>query len=954
MVMRAETAGTAPAPGRTPWRRAAPAALVLVLAAHALHAQGTKPSPIAEPAQLYEQALRHFDHGRLEESVLALKDALSADPALLPAHVLLARIYLRIGEPAAAEESLLRARRMGADPDIVWPLQAQAMYRMREYQKLLALTPREGLHAEPQATVLVYRGRARLERGEFEQAREELRRAAALTPSAPLPQVSMAVTALREGDVHAAEARALKATRVAPQDADAWNALGDVAHVRGELDAALEAYQRALERAPDHYEARLSRAGIYLDLGRLEEAEADLAVLRERAPLEPRPAYLQAVLLSKQGRVAESREALERATALLDELGPGALARSTQLMLLAGLAHYELGELEQAQGQVAAYVERFPALPGPRKLLAAILLRNGRSAEAVSVLEPALEQAPDDYRLLGLLGKAYLQRRRYDLATGYLERAVARSGGAPELRADLALARVGEGFEQQGLEALAAVFEEAPRERGRIGVVLASLQLRRGDYGGALATARLLGQAWPRDATVANLAGSAELGAGRVEEARASFHRALALDPDFLPARINLGILEARRGSPQQAIRILNEVLQREPGSTRAMVELAAVHDRLGRRADALRWLEKARASDPDSRKAAIALIDLRLSAGDTDEAMRVAGQAESRAPEDLDVLAALARVHVAQGREDLALGVYQRMSLLAGFDAGELLRIARLQSRLGADEDAMFSLHKAVQNEPGEVEARLMLARLQTRAGRLEQARENLAVLLEKAPQRAGVLRAAGDLAMAAGDAAAAAEHYRRAAALEPESRNVLRVFRARVAAGDLAGAVSLLEQRLAAEPQDVEALRALAETHLARGQLAAAHRRYEQALEQRPHDPGLLNNMAFLLDITGDARALSYAERALAASPEDPAVLDTLGWLLVRNGDPARGLGYLRDAHSRASSNPEIRYHIAAALAALDRKDEARRELERALQAAQPFQGIADARALLESLAR
>lgn len=58
------------------------------------------------------------------------------------------------------------------------------------------------------------------------------------------------------------------------------------------------------------------------------------------------------------------------------------------------------------------------------------------------------------------------------------------------------------------------------------------------------------------------------------------------------------------------------------------------------------------------------------------------------------------------------------------------------------------------------------------------------------------------------------------------------------------------------------------------------------------------------------------------------------------------------MREAYSRAAGNPVIRYHIAAALAGLGRKDEARRELQRALAVATEFEGLAEARALLKRL--
>ena len=52
----------------------------------------------------YEEAVVKFEHGDLEGALLELKKALTANVDLLAGHILLARVYLAIGEGAAAED----------------------------------------------------------------------------------------------------------------------------------------------------------------------------------------------------------------------------------------------------------------------------------------------------------------------------------------------------------------------------------------------------------------------------------------------------------------------------------------------------------------------------------------------------------------------------------------------------------------------------------------------------------------------------------------------------------------------------------------------------------------------------------------------------------------------------------------------------------------------------------
>ena len=71
-----------------------------------------------------------------------------------------------------------------------------------------------------------------------------------------------------------------------------------------------------------------------------------------------------------------------------------------------------------------------------------------------------------------------------------------------------------------------------------------------------------------------------------------------------------------------------------------------------------------------------------------------------------------------------------------------------------------------------------------------------------------------------------------------------------------------------------------------------------------------------------------------------------------LVKNGQVDRGTGLLRDARLRNSSNPEIRYHLAAALAQAGRDAEARNELRELLNEGVPFDELEDARKLQRRL--
>jgi tetratricopeptide (TPR) repeat protein len=105
-----------------------------------------------------------------------------------------------------------------------------------------------------------------------------------------------------------------------------------------------------------------------------------------------------------------------------------------------------------------------------------------------------------------------------------------------------------------------------------------------------------------------------------------------------------------------------------------------------------------------------------------------------------------------------------------------------------------------------------------------------------------------------------------------------------------------------------------------------------FTRAVEIAPDQPASLNNAAFVVvKCSGDmARGEAWARKATQLAPGVPDFLDTLGYILVRAGKPEEALAPLQQAVSVAPTAQGI-MHLAEALSASGRKDEARKVLGR-----------------------
>jgi Flp pilus assembly protein TadD len=74
----------------------------------------------------------------------------------------------------------------------------------------------------------------------------------------------------------------IQATKLDPKNADAWNMLGYTILKSGETDLALDAFAKALALKPEHFGAHENTAEARLAQGRVEDARAELAWLKQR------------------------------------------------------------------------------------------------------------------------------------------------------------------------------------------------------------------------------------------------------------------------------------------------------------------------------------------------------------------------------------------------------------------------------------------------------------------------------------------------------------------------------------------------------------------------------------------------------------------------------------------------------------------------------------------------
>lgn len=172
------------------------------------------------------------------------------------------------------------------------------------------------------------------------------------------------------------------------------------------------------------------------------------------------------------------------------------------------------------------------------------------------------------------------------------------------------------------------------------------------------------------------------------------------------------------------------------------------------------------------------------------------------------------------------------------------------------------------------------------------------------------------------------------------------------RTAEGD-----AVLRKGLEMSPENEQLRLLLAMSLSAQGRHDEAIGHYEMVLKRAPSSLVAANNLAAaLVDHKGDAQSL---ERALALSrgfesqKSNPYLLDTLGWAHYKLGHGADAVRVLQQAAAIAPDHPILNYHLGAAYVKAGRRPDAIAHLKKAVASGTEFDGLADAKALLQEVA-
>ena len=463
---------------------------------------------------------------------------------------------------------------------------------------------------------------------------------------------------LRVAQRDAAE-RDLEATvELNPAYAPAWLRLGEMLREAGMDGRARECFRRALAAEPSSVRASCDLTSIQTQLGEGGPA-ATVGRLTELARAHPEIKEVHVMLAEYLETAHDPAAARERRLASaceldvstedpwLDELGAECFDSSRMMVRAIELRREgRFPEVEVLLLRVAHLAPSEPANPLGWDLLSNFYLKTGRPDKALTVLQAAVADFPDEPQMRLLLSRLLCDEQQPAAAVPVAREAIARWPDLGALYATLGRALQDSGESRAGADALmrALVLDptltEAQYELGtcllalgnRAGAhsafdkalamradypealfAIGKIELEAGDYESAEAHVSRLFAIDPDNAPARQLysawhmvKGQSACQDGYLDEAERQFNAGLALSPDFGPILKELGLLEFRRKEWSAAAQTLGRLVQVDSADQDGFMALGLVLGNLGRPDEAAgafrRGLEAAEASGDQAR----------------------------------------------------------------------------------------------------------------------------------------------------------------------------------------------------------------------------------------------------------------------------------------------------------------------------------------------------------------
>lgn len=408
------------------------------------------------------------------------------------------------------------------------------------------------------------------------------------------------------------------------------------------------------------------------------------------------------------------------------------------------------GETEKAEREVEKALSKDPDVALSHVVKGKLEMQAGKNEQAQESFERALEIDPRQLDALLFIGSLYEKEKSdYEQANEFYKRAARLfPEQSPRLFPAIARNYFRMGQFEKAVEYFSWSIQYNPFDFGAYQLMAESLaQLEKFDE--ALEVYRtLLGlQREPEArAEVEKLLGDTYRRAGRLKEAYRSYERAIALDPEQVALRRNLGLLAFYLGNYKEAIDHLSRYWKKNPEDWEVLQELGIAHALVDEDDQAIALLETLREKDKATTQTYVTLLNLYGRKGDAEKIEQLKEEAIQEGVSEEQLYLTLGSLFYDQYQNEEAKSYLNKVLDLNPENKMALIQLALLYDRMDQLSRIEEVMNQALEIDPDFPEALNLLGYAYADRGvRLEKAEELIQKAIDQAPTAGFIIDSLG-----------------------------------------------------------------------------------------------------------------------------------------------------------------------------------------------------------------
>ncbi len=864
---------------------------------------------------------KHAAKKEWKSAVIEYKNAIKQSPENADARLLLGKVYLKLHNSNAAIKEFNKAISLGQIKSKLLLNLARAYEQLGQFDKILSEVTFSGvMDSQSEAALHALRAKAYLHQSKPEEAKDELDQASAIDEQNSDVRLAWSLYEKSKGNYKKQRLWLEPLLEDGKNVAEAWSEMASLEQIEGHYVQAEKAFSMAIEIRNIVHIDNIKRAFLRISQKNYNGAIEDIDLLKKSGVTWPMVQHADGLVAYHSKQFDKAQTVFEKNLLSYPDYSP------SQLFL--GLTHLNKANYQNAVKNLKLYLAKHPSVLQAKLAYSIASLKLGKPDEVIKIMTPVYERLPDDFKIISLLGSAYLSNNEIDKGIEMLRKALSLDSDNVNVNLQLGVALIGTGKVSnfsEGKKVLLKAVAIDP-ELVQANIVLYRVYMNEKDYKKARSVAELISSIQKDSSFGKNLFALTFLAEKNTEAAVEYLKKTLNSFPFDPLTSNNLAKIYLRENKLTLAKDLYAGVLSKKADDLTSLSQMALIAAREKKSDEMISWLKQAVELNPVESSPKLLLATQYLRRNEAKQAvdvLRDVKQTDKLLPSFV-LLLAKAKIGVNEYQHAIR-GLNALIAKQPEMSAAHFL-LAQAYGLQDRPIKMRESLVKTIKLAPEHLTAHIVLARLDLRERKFDNFKKRVALLIKNYPNNKDIQFLNAKVVSSDKDFNEAIDTLSTLMETTPHSEVIVDLARNYWITGKKNIAISNLELWIQDHSDDRNALAVLAQFYLAENRESDAMSTYKSLDSILPDNAVVLNNLAWLMLTTDVSQGIVYAEKALKLEPDNPAILDTMAMLRLENDEPGKALIVARKAAKAAPNTLDIQINYAKVLSANAKKRDAR----------------------------